>query len=88
MFAVFFSIIVIAALLSILSEIVMRVRITRMEAARDRLTWWRRGGDEVAATYGELFPRSPLPFFRRVVFWLIVACAGALLVSIGLLKSN
>jgi hypothetical protein len=88
MFGVFFSIMVVVALLSILGEIVMRVRLTRREHSRDKLVWWRRGGDDVAATYEELFPHSRLPLFRRFVFWLIVACAGALVFSTLLQKSN
>jgi len=87
MFGVFFSILVVVALLSILGEVVMRVRLTR-RASRDKLAWWRRGGDEVAATYEEVFPDSRLPFFRRFVFWLFVACAGVLFLSILLWKSN
>jgi hypothetical protein len=81
MFGVFFSILVVVALLSILGEIVMRVRLTR-RASSDKIAWWRRGGDEVSATYGEVFPDSSLPFFRRFIFWLVVACAGALVFSV------
>jgi len=61
MFGVFFSILVVVALLSIFSEIVMRVRLTR-RASRDKIAWWRRGGDEVAATYEEVFTRLTTPF--------------------------
>jgi hypothetical protein len=80
MFGVFFSILVVVALLSILGEIVMRVRLTR-RAPSDKMAWWRRGGDEVSATYGEVFPESSLLSFRRFIFWLVVACAGALVLS-------
>jgi hypothetical protein len=86
MFGVFFSILVVVALLSILGEIVMRVRLTR-RAARDKIAWWRRGGDEVSATYEEVFHGSNLPFFRGFFFWLVVACAGALVLSM-LWKAN
>ncbi len=72
MFGVFFSIVTVIALLSILGEIVMRVRLTR-RASRDKTVWWRRGGDEVAATYEEIFPDSRLPLLRRFAFWLFVA---------------
>ena len=71
-FGVFFYIVAAVALLSGLGEIAMRVRLTR-RASRDKIAWWRRGGDEVAATYEEVFPDSRLPFFRRLVFWLFVA---------------
>jgi hypothetical protein len=46
------------------------------------------GGDEVAATYEEVFPDSRLPFLRRFVFWLFVTCAGALVFSMFLRESN
>ena len=87
MFGVFFSILVLVALLSIFGEIVMRVRLTK-RASRDKIAWWRRGGDEVTATYEEVFPDSRLPFFRRFVFWLVLACAGVLVFSMLLWRSN
>jgi len=86
MFGVFFSILVVVALLSILGEFVMRVRITR-RVSHDKIAWWRRGGDEVAASYAEVFPGSRLPFFSRFLFWLLVTCAGVLVFSM-LWKSN
>jgi hypothetical protein len=87
MFGVFFLILVAVAVLSICGEIVMRVRLTRHETSRDKLAWWRRGGDEVASTYAELFPRSYIPEFRRVVFWCFLAfCAGVVIAT--LLKSK
>jgi len=87
MFSVFFFILVLVALLSIFAELVMRVRLTR-RAARDKIAWWRRGGDEVVATYEEVFPDSRLPLFTRFVFWLLVSCAGVLALSMLLLKSH
>jgi hypothetical protein len=87
MFGFLFLILVVAAVLSICAEIVMRVRLTRQETARDKLAWWRRGGDEVASTYAELFPRSYIPAFRRVVFWCFVACCAGIVIAI-LLKSK
>jgi hypothetical protein len=87
MIGVFFSILVFMGLLSICGEIVMRVRLTREESSRDKLAWWRRGGDEVAATYEQAFPRSRLPLFRRFVFRLFVAGSAVLFFSM-LWKSN
>jgi hypothetical protein len=87
MFDIFFLMLVVIGLLSIGGEIVMRVRLTRMETSRNKLVWWRRGGDEVAASYEELFPLSPLPFFRRFAFWLFLAWSAVMLLSI-LLKPN
>jgi hypothetical protein len=86
MFGVFFYIVAAVALLSIFGEIVMRVRLTR-RASRDKIAWWRRGGDEVAATYEEIFPDSRLPFFRRFAFWLFVALC-VLAIPMLLWKSN
>jgi len=51
MFSVFFSILVVVALVCIFYEIVMRVRLTKKESASDKLAWWGRGGEDVAATY-------------------------------------
>ena len=87
MFGVFFSILVVVALLSICGEIAMRVRLTK-RASHDKIAWWRRGGDEVHAIYEEVFPGSCLPFFTRFVFWLLITCAGVLVISTLLLKSN
>jgi hypothetical protein len=80
MFGIFFSILVVVALLSILGGFVMRVRLTK-RASHDKIAWGRRGGDEVAASYAEVFPDSRLPFFMRLVFWLLVTCAGVLVFS-------
>jgi len=87
MFGVSFSILILVALLSIFGEIVMRVRLTK-RASRDKIAWWRRGSDDVAATYEEVFPNSRLPFFRRFVFWLFITCAGVLVLSMLLWKSD
>ena len=87
MFGIFFSILVVLGLLSIFGEIVMRVRLTK-RASRDKIAWWRRGGDEVAATYEGVFPDSRLPLLRRFVFWLFVAFAGVVVFSMLLSKSN
>jgi len=81
MSGVVFSIVVIVALLSICGELIMRIRLTR-RASHDKIAWWRRGGDEVAATYEELFPDSRLPLFRRFAFWLFVVFACLVILSI------
>jgi hypothetical protein len=82
MLPVFFSILVAVAIISSFSEIVMRIRLTKGEPSGNKLFWWRRGGDEVAAMYQELFPRTRLPLFRRFAFWLVIACSSAILLSI------
>jgi hypothetical protein len=81
MLGIFFSILVVVALLSISGEFVMRVRLTR-RASRDKIAWWRRGGDEVASSYAEVFPDSQLPVFRRFAFWLFLACCASVLVAV------
>jgi len=80
-FGLFFAMLVAMGLLSICGEILMRVRLSRLEVPAEKLLWWRRGGDEVADTYQELFPQSHLPRLRRLVFWLVVALAVALLLA-------
>ncbi len=81
MIGVAFSILVIIALLSICGEIVMRVRLAK-RAAHDKMAWWRRGGDQVTATYEEVFPSSLLPVFRRFVFWFVLLLASVILLAI------
>jgi hypothetical protein len=81
MFGILFSILLVMALLSICGEFIMRIRLTK-RAWHDKIAWWRRGGDEVAATYEEVFPHSRLPLFRRFVFWLFLAFSVVALVSI------
>ena len=51
MFGVLFSILVGVGILSICGEIVMRIRLTKLELPSEKLLWLRRGGDEVADTY-------------------------------------
>jgi hypothetical protein len=81
MFGIFFSILLLVALLSGCGEIVMRVRLTK-RASRDKIAWWRRGGDEVAAAYEQLFPGNQLPLLRRFAFWLLIASSAAVLVTV------
>jgi hypothetical protein len=78
MFGILFSIVVVICLLSMCGEVAMRVRLTYRDAG-DRMGWWRRGGDEVASTYAQLFPTSYLPSYRRFAYWFIVTCAALLL---------
>ena len=76
MLAVFFFLFLFVGLSTICSEMVMRARVTKAERV-DKWAWWRRGGDEIAATYQELFPRSKLPMFREFAYWFLLA-SGAL----------
>ena len=63
-------------------ELAMRIRLTRLELPSEKLSWWRRGGDDVAETYKELFPQSRLPFFRTFIFWFFLAFTLALFLFI------
>jgi hypothetical protein len=81
MFAFFFSILVLLSILSIYSNVVMRIRLTKGEASRDKLVWWRRGSDEVTSMYEELFPGSYLPLFGQLAFWLVLASALVVVIA-------
>ena len=80
MVGVFFTLLVIAVLLELVGELIMRVRVTRR--ASDKMAWWRKGGDEVADSYEQLFPGSLLPRYRRWLFWTILATVVAALLAI------
>jgi hypothetical protein len=82
MIAVFFSILVVLALLSICSDFIMRVRLSKRELPADRLLWWRRGGDDMDETYQELFPRSRLPLFRKCAVSLVLISALAIVIFV------
>jgi hypothetical protein len=86
MFGICFSILVIMALLSLCGEMVMRVRLTRRESSRDKLVWWRAGGDAVTAAYEEIFPGTRLPILRRFAFWLVIASALVLIMKVWLVR--
>lgn len=81
MFAIVFAYLVVMALVSQGCELTMRIRLTRLEMRSEKLSWWRRGGDEVAATYRALFPRSRLPFLRAFMFWFFLALAVVFLLT-------
>jgi hypothetical protein len=72
------------AFFSISSELVMRVRLTVREIPSEKLLWWRKGGDEVASMYQEVFPGTRLPIQRSVAFYLFLAFSVVLLVGIVL----
>jgi len=82
MFAILFSILVLMSILSISSNLVMRIRLTKAEPSRDKLVWWRRGSDEVTSMYEELFPSSRLPLVSQAAFWLVLTSAIAVLVAL------
>jgi hypothetical protein len=83
MIAVAFSALMMLALVSIVFHLYMRIRLLKMDSSRDRIEWLSfRGGDDVLATYEDLFPRSVLPRFCRFVFWAFIFFAVAALFEI------
>jgi hypothetical protein len=88
MFGLLFSVLVIIGLLSNAFHIAMRIRLLRMDAARDRIEWLSfRASTEVMDTYQTLFPRSVLPRFCRFAFWSFIFFAAVMLCAI-VLKSK
>lgn len=79
MFVYAFAVMVLGALLSSSFYITMRVRLIRMDTARDRIAWLNRSSDEVLHTYEALFPRSFLPRFCRFSFWAFLVFAAVML---------
>ena len=88
MVAAAFSVLVMMALVTGVFYLVMRIRLMRMDSARDRIEWLTlRGGDEVLNTYEALFPRSVLPRFCRLAFWALISCDAVSLCTILVLKA-
>ncbi len=56
--------------------LVMRLRLLRMDTARDRIAWLGRNSDDVLSTYESLFPGSRLPRFCRLGFWTVIGFAA------------
>jgi hypothetical protein len=78
-FAVF-SAMVILALVSGAFYFAMRIRLMRVDTARDRIEWLSfRSSDDVLSTYAALFPRSLLPRFCRFVFWMVIVIGAVAL---------
>ncbi len=82
MFGIVFAAVVVIALLSGVSELVMRIRLTRAELPSEKLLWWRRGGDDVADAYHGLYPSSRIPLFRDIVFKVFLGSAILLLIFV------
>jgi hypothetical protein len=89
MFAVVFAAFVVIALLSGSFYFAMRIRLMRMDSARDRIEWLSlRSSDDVLKTYEALFPRSVLPRFCRLAFWTVIVCATVGLCATVMLKAS
>ena len=89
MVGVAFCAMVILGLITIVMHWTMRIRLMRLDSARDRIEWLSfRGGDDVLNTYEALFPRSVLPRFCRFVFWAAIVVAAVGLCAIIILKAR
>jgi hypothetical protein len=66
----------------------MRIRLMRMDSARDRIEWLSfHSGDDVLDTYAALFPHSVLPRYCRFVFWIGIVSAAIVLCAVTMLKA-
>jgi hypothetical protein len=87
MVAVAFLALVILALVNIAFWWVMRIRLMRMDSARDRIEWLSfRSGDDVLDTYAALFPHSVLPRYCRFAFWTAIVIGAVGLCVVVILK--
>jgi hypothetical protein len=88
MVAVAFLTLLILAMVNIAFWWVMRIRLMRMDSARDRIEWLSfRSGDDVLGAYAILFPRSVLPRYCRVAFWTVIVSAAVILCAMTILKA-
>ncbi len=88
MVAVAFLALLILALVNITFWWVMRIRLMRMDSARDRIEWLSfRSGDDVLDTYAALFPHSVLPRYCRFAFWTVIVSAAIALCAMTMLKA-
>lgn len=79
MFETVITVVLFIVLISISGEIMMRVRLTKLETPKEKLLWWRRGGDEVADAYQHTFPNAKFPLVRVYVFWGFIVAVFLLL---------
>ncbi len=88
MAAVAFLTLVILSLVNIAFWWVMRIRLMRMDSARDRIEWLSlRSGDDVLDTYAALSPHSVLPRYCRFAFWSVIVSAAIVLCTMTMLKA-
>jgi hypothetical protein len=88
MVAVAFLALVIMALVNNAFWWAMRIRLMRMDSARDRIEWLSfRTGDDVLDTYVNLFPHSVLPRNCRFAFWTGIVCAVILVCAMTIPKA-
>jgi hypothetical protein len=88
MFAIAFSALAVIALIANVFYFVMRIRLVRLDTARDRIEWLTiRGSDDVLETYEALFPTSVLPRFCRFAFWAFIALATVVAFTLAVSKT-
>ena len=79
MVAVVFLALPILAGVNLAFWLVMRIRLMRMDSARDSA--------DVLGTYAALFPNSVLPRFVRFASWTLLVCAAIILCATMMLKA-
>ncbi len=82
MFGTFFLILVLMALASIYSDLVMRIRLIKRLRSENGISWWMRSSGQVGRAYQELFPESYLLSVIQYVFWILLAAAAAVLIAV------
>lgn len=88
MVAVAFLSLVVLVLVNIAFWGAMRIRLMRMDSARDRIEWLSfRSGNDVLETYAALFPDSVLPRYCRFAFWTVIVSAAIVLCAMTMLKT-
>lgn len=90
MFAIVYAVFLTMVLLALVSGafyFAMRIRLMRVDSARDRIEWLSfRSGDDVLGTYEALFPHSVLPPFCRFVFWIVIVVGAVSLCATIIMK--
>jgi hypothetical protein len=78
----------ILVLVNIAFWLAMRIRLMKMDSARDRIEWLGfRSGDDVLDTYAALFPHSVLPRYCRFAFWTVIVSGAIVLCAMTMLKA-
>jgi len=84
MFGYFFLVLVLMALASNCSDLVMRIRLTKRLPLENVFSWWMQSSDEVGRAYQEIFPGSYLPSIVQYAFWVFLVAAAAVLLIVKL----
>ena len=82
-----FATLILMAFVNGIFWLAMRIRLMRIDSARDRIEWLSfRSSDEILDTYEALFPGSLLPRFCRFVFWMVIVIGAVFLCATITLK--